>query len=326
MSGGRRAALVLASLPEHAAAEVARRLGGEVARIVGAELARLRSPERRALESALGDFVEEMKSGSFPVREGLAGARQVLTSALPPGEAQAAWAALEAASSRRPFGSLREVDTETLRVRLRTEQPQTVAVVLAHLPSVKAAEVLAGLPPRMQGEVTRRIARLGRVPPEVLKDLEEALLSTHLRPDISGPKGGPEVAAEILRRAGRSSERAALEALEGEEPELAEEIRRKLLSFEDLQGADDRGTRALLKEVGMHEIALALRTSSDELKDKFTSNMSPRAAALLRDEMEYMGPVRLSDAEGAQRKVLEAARRLEASGELFIAGREGGLP
>jgi flagellar motor switch protein FliG len=326
VSGVRKAAVVLASLPQDVAGAVLSMLGRDEAEAVSLEIARLGDIEESRAEEIIAEFVGAARAGGPVLREGVERARALLREALPREEAERAVSRLEESLGRRPFDFLLGAKPEAILVHLRDEGPQTIAVVLANLPAAKAGRVLAGLSTRVQGEVVRRIARLRDASPEAVRTVEEALLArigeSPAAPVLGG--GGAEHVAEIIRRAGRSVELTAFDALEDEEPDLAADIRKRLFAFEDLLGADDRGVRALLKEVSTQELSVALKTASEELREKFFANLSNRARALLQEEMEYMRPVRLSEVEAAQARILEAARRLEETGDLFVAGRASG--
>jgi flagellar motor switch protein FliG len=326
LTGARRAAIVIASLPRETAAEVLSRMGRKEAEAVGLEVARLAELPEGAAEEALREFLGVARSGGAMLQEGLAHARELLRSSLPETEAGEAVARLEdAAAARRPFDFLAAADADVIISQIAGEHPQTVALVLSHLPAARAAGVLAGLPVSKQGEVVRRISRLHEVSPEALKSVEESLAGRLGSLAAAGVRmGGVERAADLLRRAGSRVERSCLEALEDEEPDLADDLRKRLFAFEDLLRADDRGIRSLLKEVSTQELSVALKTASEELREKFLANMSRRARALLADEMEYMRPVRLTEVEASQMRILDAARRLEEAGELFVAGRASG--
>lgn len=325
MTGARRAAVVLASLPSGTAARVLSRLGPREAEAVTVEIARLADVPEAAAEETLREFLGVVRSGGPVLHEGLAHARELLREALPAKEADEAVLRLESTAGRRPFDFLASADPETILARIRDEQPQTMALVLAHVAPAKAAEVLSGLPAQVQGEVVRRVARLGEVAPEALRRVEEALAGrTGEAAAIASRAGGLERAADILRRAGPRTERTALDELEDADPELADDIRKRLFAFEDLLRADDRGIRALLKEVSTQELSVALKTANDDLRAKFLGNLSRRGRELLLEDIEYMRPVRLSEVEAAQMRMLDAARRLEEAGELFVAGRASG--
>ena len=323
LAGTRRVAVVLAGLPREVAAAVLARLDGAEAQAVSIEIARLGDLPEGATERALREFVTDMRSGEPVLMDGAHNARELLRSALPAEEAAGAVSKLEEALGRVPFEFLAGVDAATLAAHLRDEQPQTVALVLAHVPPAKAARVIEGLSARAQGEVVRRIAHLRDASPEAIKRVEEELAGRigDVKLAARAAAGGADLAADILRRAGRSVERSALDSLEYDEPQLADDLRKRLFAFEDLLRADDRGMRALLKEVTTQDLAVALKTASDDLGERVFVNLSARARDVLREEMEYMRPVRLSEVEAAQARVLDAARRLEDAGELFVAGR-----
>ncbi len=326
LSGTCRAAIVIAGLPSETATEVLSRMGRKEAEAVSLEVARLAELPEGAAEEILREFLGVSRSGGAVLHDGLAHARELLRSSVPEAEAGEAVARLEdAATARKPFDFLASADAETIIAQIGNEHPQTIALVLSHLPPVRAAAVLAGLPGSSQGEVIRRISHLREVSADALRRVEESLAGRVSVMAASGARaGGVERAAELLRRAGARVERSCLEALEDEEPDLADDLRRRLFAFEDLLRADDRGIRALLKEVSTQELSVALKTASEELREKFLANMSRRARALQTDEREYMRPVRLTEVEASQMRILDAARRLEEAGELFVAGRASG--
>jgi flagellar motor switch protein FliG len=224
-----------------------------------------------------------------------------------------------------PFAFLQKAESENLLTFIQEEHPQTIALIICHLGHHKAAEILAGLPVQKQIEVIKRIANMEQTNPEVIREVEQGLesrLSNMLMQSMEKSGGIPTV-AEILNLADRATEKAIMEGLEAEDPELVEEIRRLMFVFEDILLVDDRGIQAILKEIDNDELALALKTASPELQEKIFKNMSERAAALIKEDMQYMGPVRVSDVEAAQQRIVDIVRRLEDAGEIIIAGRGG---
>ena len=192
-------------------------------------------------------------------------------------------------------------------------------------PHHKAAEILSALPMQKQIEVVKRIANMEQTNPEVIREVEQGLesrLSNMLMQSMEKAGGIPTV-AEILNLADRATEKSIMEGLESEDPELVEEIRRLMFVFEDIKLVDDKGIQQILKEVDNDELSLALKTASPELQEKIFKNMSERAALLIKEDMEFMGPVRVSDVESAQQRIVDIVRRLEDAGELIIAGRGG---
>jgi len=221
--------------------------------------------------------------------------------------------------------SLQKTDPQQLAKFLETEHPQTIALILAHLPPQKASEILVGLPSQKQIEVVKRVATMEQTSPDVIKEVERGL--EHRLSDIVSQTfekaGGIDTVAEMLNLADRSTEKGIMEGLEAEDPDLVEQIRRLMFVFEDILLVNDKGIQSVLKEVDNEELSLALKTASQELKDKIFKNMSERAAQLIAEDMQYMGPVRVSDVESAQQKIVDIVRRLEDAGEIVIAGRGG---
>ena len=196
---------------------------------------------------------------------------------------------------------------------------------MSHLTSGKAGEILAGLSASKQVEVVSRIAHMENTNPEVIKEVEQGL-EMRLSGVVSQTfqkVGGVESVAEMLNLADRSTEKAIMEALEAQDPDLVEEIRRLMFIFEDIMLVNDKGIQLVLKEIENEDLALALKTASEELHEKIFRNMSERAAEMIREDMEYMGPVRVSDVEAAQQKIVDVVRRLEDAGEIIISGRGG---
>ncbi len=226
---------------------------------------------------------------------------------------------------RAPFSFLQKAETENLLAFIVDEHPQTIAVILSHLSHHKSAELLAGLPGEKQMEVVRRVATMDQTNPEVIREVEEGLKSrlSNLLQQNFEKAGGIESVAEILNLVDRGTEKSVLEGLEPDDPELVENIRRRMFVFEDINRVNDRGIQVVLKEVDNQELSLALKTVSEELQQKVFRNMSERAVQLVQEEMEFMGPVRVSDVESAQQRIVDIVRRLEDAGEIIIAGRGG---
>ena len=223
------------------------------------------------------------------------------------------------------FQKIKKLDARTVASFLRNEHPQTVALVLAHLERQQAGQVLAVFPEDLQVEVLRRVASLDQVSPAIIEEIDAALREEIALVEEVGGRlvGGPQSVAEILNQMERTQETGILKRLEEEDQgELAEEIRRYLFTFEDLLGVEDRGLMALLKEVNTQELALALKAASDELKNKFFQNMSSRAAEMLQEELEIMGPARLREVEVAQQRIIQVAKRLETEGQLVLTTKD----
>ena len=265
-------------------------------------------------------------ASQYATEGGLDYARVLLQQSMDPKNAERVLAQIQTQVQKTPFAFLQKAESENLLTFIQDEHPQTIALILCHLPHHKAAEILSGLPLQKQIEVIKRVANMEQTNPEVIKEVERGLesrLSAMLMQSMEKAGGIPTV-AEILNLADRSTEKAVVEGLEADDPDLVEQIRRLMFVFEDIRMVDDKGIQLVLKEVDNDEMALALKTASEELKNKIFKNMSERAATLIKEDMQFMGPVRVSDVESAQQRVVDIVRRLEDAGEIIIAGRGGG--
>ena len=216
---------------------------------------------------------------------------------------------------------MRHTDPQQLLGFIQGEHPQTIALILSYLEPEQAALVIGGLAASLQAEVAKRIARMDRITPEVLREVERVLerkLSTVMGQDFT-LAGGIDAIVNIINNADRATERNIMEHLEENDPELAEEIKRRLFVFEDISKMDDRSLQRVLREVEMKELGLALKGATEELRSKFFRNMSKRAAEMLKEDMDYMGPVRVRDVEESQQKVVNVVRALEDTGEIIIS-------
>jgi flagellar motor switch protein FliG len=219
-----------------------------------------------------------------------------------------------------PFGFLQQATAQSILPHVQDEHPQTIAIILAHLRPPQAAGILDGLPSRKRMDVAKRLARMEAVSAETVRELAKELSGRMTRAALGGlvRAGGPGAVAAILNHCARAAGQAVLEGLEAEDPGLAGEVRRLMFGFEDLLRITDRGIQRLLKEMDADELSLALKMASEALKDKIFRNQSERAAAMIRDGIELLGPVRAAEVEAAQQRVVETARRLERSGEIAV--------
>ncbi len=225
-----------------------------------------------------------------------------------------------------PFKELGNVSPKILAQILRNEHPQTLALITGHLPSESAGELLQNLPPGIRAEVLMRLAKLEAVPEDMIMEVDKVLQNQLIAMGAKeGRKvGGVQSVAEILNAVERSTEEEVLSDIEEESSQLAEEIRQLMFVFEDIQELDDRAVREVLKEISNEDLTMALKTASEDLQNKFFNNLSERAANMIREDLEIMGPVRLSDVEAAQQNVVKIVRRLEAEGRIIITGKGGG--
>ncbi len=325
LSGVRKSAILLLSLPQDEAAEILKRLPAEAVEEVSREIAGIREISNDTRKEIFGEFYNLALANSYVSEGGLEYAKALIRKSLSDDDATRIIKQVTQQVQISPFSFLQKAESENLLTFIQDEHPQTIALILAHLPSQKASEILVGLPSQKQIEVVKRIANMEQTNPEVIKEVERGL--EHRLSDIVSQTfekaGGVDTVAEILNLADRSTEKGIMEGLEAEDPDLVEQIRRLMFVFEDILLVNDKGIQSVLKEVDNDELALALKTASEDLKQKIFKNMSERAAQLIAEDMQYMGPVRVSDVEAAQQKIVDIVRRLEDAGEIIIAGRGG---
>jgi flagellar motor switch protein FliG len=326
MMGGRKAAILLLALNQESAAKVMKRLPRDKLAEITREIASIDrvSPETRT--RVISEFYNLVVARRYMNTGGLSLARSLLQKTLSPEDAKRVLESIEHQVHKQPFSFLQKTETENLLTFLHGEHPQTIALVLSHLPSAMASEILVGLPAERQIEVITRIANMDQTSPEIIKEVERGLEKrlAGLVAERFERTGGIQAVAEILNLAGRAAEKTIMEGLTEQNPELVEEIRRLMFVFEDVIKVDDKGIQSVLKEVENDLLTLALKTASEELKEKIFKNMSERAAQLVKEEMEFMGPVRVSDVEAAQQKIVDIVRRLEDAGEVVILGKGTG--
>src|SRR5699024_1131208 len=225
----------------------------------------------------------------------------------------------------RPFDFARNADPNQVLNFIQSEHPQTIALVLSYLDPEQSGQILSELPQDMQAEVAKRIAMMNSTSPEIISQVEQVLernISSSLTEDYT-QTGGIEAVVEVLNSVDRSTERTILDSLEIQDPELAEEIKKRMFVFEDIVILDNRAIQRVIREVENEDLKLSLKVASDEVKDVIFKNMSQRMAETFAEEMEFMGPVRLRDVEEAQTRIVSSIRRLEETGEIIIA-RGGG--
>ena len=321
ISNREKIAVLMVALGNDIAAEVYKKLDDATIELITLEVANLRKVSPETKLDVMKEAQEILMAREFMAKGGVDYARDVLEKALGPERAQSLLARLTASLQVRPFDFMRHTDAQQILSFIQGEHPQTIALILSYLESPQAAMILSGLPPNMQAEVTRRVARMDRITPEVLREVERVLerkLSTVMGQDFT-VAGGIDAVVALVNSADRTTERNIMEYLEENDPELAEEIKKRLFVFEDILRLDDRSLQRVLREVDLKELGLALKGATEELKTKFFKNMSKRAAEMLQEDMDYMGPVRVKDVEESQQKVVNIVRGLEEQGEIVIA-------
>lgn len=319
----RKAAVLLMSLPEEDAGKVLSKLTPKQVELVSIEIAKIGLVSGEEQELAIKEFADASPIAIGAGTGGLDVAKNLVERAL----GKNATSTIESVRQQieaMPFGFLQKVDSQNLLTFIMDEHPQTIALILSHLQASQAADIISGLPSDRQLAVVRRIATMGQTNPEIIHEVEKGLeqrMSSVMSQQFENA-GGVEAVAEILNVTDRATERSLLENLAQEDPDLVEEIRRLMFVFEDIAKFSSKDIQTLLKNVENSQLAMALKGASEELKQKIMGNMSVRAADLLREEMEYLGPVRLSAVEQVQQQIVDVIRRLEDAGEITISAGE----
>ncbi len=310
---------------EEFTADIFKHLGEGEVKAIGEEMSNIKHVSPGDISSVLNEFLGTINGDNLLGGSGDRFFERTVSKAFTSNKASNLLNDVTSGKHKDYFKKLEILSPEMLVNFVSNEHPQTIALILSNLNSQLAANVLKLLPEDIQSEVIVRIAKLDSVPAEIIMEIQEILAEQVSSVGNVSQKrgGGPDVAAEILNQVDRKTERAILEKIEEDEEELAEEIRQSMFIFEDLMQLDDRSIRALLKEVSNDELLLSLKTASDTLKDRIFGNLSQRAAEMLKEDMEVMGPVKLVEVERAQQSIINAARRLEEEGKIVIGGKGG---
>lgn len=320
----RKAAILVTLLGEEYAAPVLKFFDEVFIEQLSIEVARLEHITSDQRESVIKEFHDLVVTQDYISEGGIDHARRLLQSALGPDKAEEMIRRILAAMQVMPFEFLRRADPTQLLSFIQDEHPQTIALILAYMPVNQAAGVLTKLSPELRAEVAERIASMEQTPPEVIRRVEQVLekkVSSLLSQDMT-KAGGPKALVDLLNRVDRSTERLILESLSENNPELAEQVKNMMFVFEDIVQLEDRAIQQILKEVDTKDLATALKGVSQEVMDKVMNNMSERAREMLKEDMEFMGPVKLRVVEEAQQKIVAIIRRLEDAGEISIGRGE----
>jgi flagellar motor switch protein FliG len=325
LSGSQKAAIVLLKLGRDRAAQIMRLLGERDVTRVTAEIVQAQSIKREDAEASLIEFAMMAKANDHLASGGVDRARDFLEASLGAERASEILAGLREVMAKAPFEFLRRTDPRQVLNFLAGEHPQTVALVLAHLPPDQASIVLGGLEEKMQRDVSIRIARLEQISPEVIQQLESVLerrfgmSGTPQKAQKVDRADGVQTLIDILNRADRATERAIFEGLEQHESELVDTIRARMFVFEDIVTLDDRAIQLILRQVESRELATALKGVKGAVRDKIKRNMSERAAINLEEEISMLGSVKLSTVEEAQGTIVRTIRALEESGQIVVS-------
>ncbi|QDR80488.1 flagellar motor switch protein FliG [Sporomusa termitida] len=325
LTGKQKAAILLIALGPDISAQVLKHMREDEIEKLTLEIANQRKLSQEQKDKVLTEFHQMCLAKEYISNGGLDYAREVLEKALGAEKAVSIINRLTTSLQIRPFDFARKTDPSQLLNFIQNEHPQTIALIMAYLQPEQSAAIVSALAPERQVDVARRIATMDRTSPDVIRDVERILerkLSSLVTQDFTAA-GGVDSIVEILNRVDRTTERTIIENMEVQNPELAEEIKKRMFVFEDIVLLDDRSLQLVLREIDNKDLALALKATSGEVANKIYKNISKRAAEMLREEIEYMGPVRIRDVEEAQQKIVNNIRRLEESGEIVVSRGKG---
>ncbi len=325
LSSQEKAAILFIALGPEYSAKLFQHMDDDEIEQVTLEIASHKQVSAEQKAAVVSEFYQMAMANDYISTGGLEYAQSVLEKALGAEKAMDIINRLTTSLQVRPFDFLRKTDPSQLLTFIQNEHPQTIALIIAYLEPDQAAVVLGALPTDVQADVARRIADMDRTSPDIIREVERVLerkLSTLVNQDFA-TAGGVEAVVEVLNRVDRTTEKSILEALEVDNPELAEEIKRRMFVFEDIVLLDDRSLQMVLREVENKDLSLALKATPAEVSDKVYRNMSKRASDMLREEIEFMGPVKIRDVEEAQQKIVGIIRSLEEKGEIAISRGQG---
>lgn len=325
LSGIQKAAILLIALGPERSSQVFKHLKEDEIEQLTLEIANTKSVPSDIRDGVLDEFYEVCLAQQYIAEGGIAYAKELLDKALGEDRARDVIGRLTASLQVRPFEFVRKAEPTQLLNFIQDEHPQTIALILAYLPAAQAAAVVKALEPEKQADVAKRIAMMDRTSPDMIKEVEKVLekkLASLVNQDYT-IVGGVDSIVSILNTVDRSTEKHIMETLEIEEPELADDIRRKMFVFEDILLLDNRSIQTVLREVDNNELAIALKNANEDVQKLIFDNLSTRLATMIKEDMEFIGPVKLKDVEDAQQKIVNIIRKLEDAGELIIS-RGGG--
>ncbi|MBQ7481908.1 MAG: flagellar motor switch protein FliG [Lachnospiraceae bacterium] len=325
LSGVQKGAILLITLGPERSATIFKHLKEEEIEDLTLEIANTRSVTPQVKEQVMEEFYQVCLAQQYIAEGGIGYAKELLEKALGEEQAMNVIGKLTASLQVKPFEFVRKTEASQLLNFIQDEHPQTIALILSYLSASQAAMIVSALPPDRQADVAKRIALMDRTSPDVVKEVERILetkLSSLVNQDYT-VIGGVDSVVEILNTVDRSTEKHIMETLEIDEPELADEIRKKMFVFEDILLLDDRSIQRVLRDVDNGDLAVALKSANEEVQNAIFNNLSKRLAVMIKEDMEFMGPVRMKDVEEAQQKIVNVIRRLEDSAEIVIS-RGGG--
>ncbi|WP_053957440.1 flagellar motor switch protein FliG [Inediibacterium massiliense] len=325
LTGKEKAAVLLISLGPDKSAKIFKHLQEEEIEELTLEIANMRRISSEEKEKVLEEFYQICLAQEYISEGGINYAKEILEKALGSEKAFDIVNKLTASLQVRPFDFVRKADASQLLNFIQNEHPQTIALILSYLGPQQAGQIVSALPQNKQAEVAKRIATMDRTTPEIIKEVESVLenkLSSMVTQDYTSA-GGIQAIVDLLNAVDRGTEKFIMESLEIEDVELAEEIKKRMFVFEDIITLDSTSIQRFIRDVDNNELAVALKGATEEVQEIIFNNMSKRMAEMIKEDMEFMGPVRLKDVEEAQQKIVNAIRKLEEAGEIIIS-RGGG--
>lgn len=325
LTGLQKAAVLLITLGPEKSSHIFKHLKEDEIEELTLEIANTRSITPQLKEEVIEEFYQICLAQQYIAEGGIGYAKELLEKALGEEKARDVIGKLTASLQVRPFEFVRKTDASQLLNFIQDEHPQTIALIMSYLSTAQSSLILSALPPERQADVAKRIALMDRTSPDVIKEVEKVLeskLSSLVNQDYT-IIGGVDAVVDILNSVDRGTEKHIMETLEIEEPELADEIRKKMFVFEDILLLDDRAIQRVLRDVDNSDLAVALKGSNEQVQETIFKNLSKRLAVMIKEDMEFMGPVRMKDVEEAQQKIVNIIRKLEDSAEIVIS-RGGG--
>ena len=325
ISGLQKAAILLIALGPEKSSNIFKHLKEDEIEELTLEIANTRTITPQVMDEILDEFYQVCLAQQYIAEGGINYAKEVLEKSFGADKARDVIGKLTASLQVKPFEFVRKTDPSQLLNFIQDEHPQTIALILSYLSAAQSALIISALPPDRQADVAKRIAVMDRTSPDIIKEVEKVLeskLASLVNQDYT-IVGGVDAVVEILNTVDRGTEKHIMETLEIEEPELADEIRKKMFVFEDILLLDDRAIQRVLRDVDNSDLAIALKGSNEEVQNAIFNNLSKRLAVMIKEDMEFMGPVRMKDVEEAQQKIVNIIRKLEDSAEIVIS-RGGG--
>lgn len=325
MSGLQKSAVLLISLGPEKSANIFKHLKEEEIEELTLEIANTRNVTTQIKEEVTAEFYQLCLAQQYIAEGGIGYAKELLEKALGAEKAVSVISKLTASLQVKPFEFVRKTDASQLLNFIQDEHPQTIALILSYMSAGQASMIISALPPERQADVAKRVALMDRTSPDIIKEVEKILeskLASLVNQDYT-IIGGVDAVVEILNAVDRGTEKHIMETLEIEEPELADEIRKKMFVFEDILLLDDRAIQRVLRDVDNNDLAVALKGANEQVQTAIFNNLSKRLSAMIKEDMEFMGPVRMKDVEEAQQKIVNIIRKLEDSAEIVIS-RGGG--